>query len=218
MPASRGRCAGSLATPPVRWHCWAPDREGVPVRGPDPGGSGRSWPGCLCPASQAKAPSVVAVLAGGFEDQFDELALAQGGHPGTMVAYGRGLGGQCGRRRLLDAKVGQADQDQVGAEAPGLSLGAVALAVQRPAGPMVQDRLQPAAIVQLDRGVQAPFVLVGPSMATTCSQAARKAWSPARRRRSATVNPAEEVIVGHAIPIREDPAPGPPDGRAGPAV
>jgi hypothetical protein len=95
----------------------------------------------------------LAVLVGGLEDQFDELALAQGGQPGTKIAGARGLGGPCGRRRLLDAQMGQADQDQVGAEAPGRSLGAVALAVKRPAGPMVQDRLQPAAIVQLDRGV-----------------------------------------------------------------
>jgi hypothetical protein len=65
----------------------------------------------LRPASQAQAPSVVAVLVGGFDDQFDELALAQGGQPRTKVTGWGGLGGQRGRRRLLDAKVGQADQD-----------------------------------------------------------------------------------------------------------
>src|SRR6266540_3021361 len=75
----RGRCAGSLATPPVRWHCWASERMGWPRAVKDPGseqpcgGGRRSLPGRLRAASQAQAPSVVAVLLGGLEDQFDEL-------------------------------------------------------------------------------------------------------------------------------------------------
>ncbi len=108
-------------------------RQGRP--GPGCYGGGRSLLGCLRPASQTEPLSVVAVLVGGFDDQFDELALAQGGQPGTKVAGWRGLRGQRGRRRRVDAKVGQADQDQVRAEAPGQSLGAVALAVKRPADP-----------------------------------------------------------------------------------
>jgi hypothetical protein len=76
------------------------------------------------PASQVEAPSVVAVVVGGFDDQFDELALAQGGRPGAKVAGGRGLRGRRGRRWRVDAKVGQADPDKRGDGAlwPGCQL------------------------------------------------------------------------------------------------
>ncbi|HEX8858647.1 MAG TPA: hypothetical protein VGC06_06030 [Actinomycetes bacterium] len=118
------------------------------------------------PASGLAGPgaSVVAVLLGGFDDQVDEFALAQGGQPGTKSTGWRGLGGQRGRRRRVDAEVGQADQDQVGAEAAGRCLGAVALTVQRPANPMVQDRLQRAAIVEADRRWRALLALVAIAM------------------------------------------------------
>src|SRR6266508_207463 len=146
------------------------------------------------------------------------LTTEPGGQPGTTIADWRGLRGQHVRRRRVDAKVGQADQDQVRAEAPVESLGAVALAVKRPAGPMVQDRLQRAAVVQLDPRVQAPFVLVGPINGhhMLASSPEGLVAGPASQ-----VGDGEPGGVGHrvtAMPIREGRGPRPPDGRAGPAV
>src|SRR4030095_11315330 len=97
-------------------------------------------------------------------------------------------------------------------------LGAVALAVQRPAGPMVQYRLQRAAVVELDRRGQAPFVLVGPidGHRVLTSGPEGLLAGPA-----AQVGDGERGRVGHrgtATPLREGRGPRPPDDRAGPAA
>jgi hypothetical protein len=76
----------------------------------------------------------------------------------------------------------------MGAEEPGTPLGAVAVAVQQLAGAMVQDRLQFLAVVQGDRRVQAPFVLVRP---VDLADLLWKASSPARACSSATLNSVE---------------------------
>jgi hypothetical protein len=115
-------------------------------------------------------------------------------------------------------RLGQADQDQVGAEAAGQCPGAVALTVQRPANPMVRDRRQRAAVVEADRRGQTPFVLVGPidGHHVLTSSAEGLLAGPASQ-----VGDGEPGRVGHrltAMPIRQDRGSRPPDDRAGPAA
>jgi hypothetical protein len=83
---------------------------------------------------------------------------------------------------------------------------------------MVQDRLQRAAVVEADRRVQTPFVLVGPLNGhhVLTSSAEGLLAGPATQ-----VGDGEPGRVGHrltAMPIREGRGPRPPDDRAGPAA
>ncbi len=109
-------------------------------------------------------------------------------------------------------------QTRWGAEDSGQPLGQSHSPASDPADPMMQDRLQRAAVVEFDRGVQAPFVLVGPVDGRhVLGSSAEDSGSGL----ASQVGDGERSRVGHrvtAMPIREDRGPGPPDGRAGPAA
>jgi hypothetical protein len=132
---------------------------------------------------EEESTAVVAVVVRRFDDESDELVLAQGCEPGAKLGCWCGFGVECRAGRSVQVEVGQADPDEVGAECSAVRLGAGAVAAEGLARAVMQDCFEFLAVVEY----RLQSSSWGPSMSAIPCPADWNASSPARSRNSATV-------------------------------